>query len=226
MIKMMHQRSLFSIALLVIGLFVTPLLHASSEADTSQQLRPGETSLPNVIVENAIQRMFASVKEVIEEHGAVTPAKMSELVEEIVMPIVDEPVMAQFVLGRTWTQMSSSQKREFIQLFKEVMIHTYAGALSEVIKFKPNFFPFKHDASAQRVTIRLEITRPEGPAVPMQFRLRQTRDGWKVYDALVDGISLVANYRNLYADIVRNESIEGMLKKMRTERDAAISEAQ
>lgn len=195
---------------------------AAARDSASQQLRPGETSLPNVIVENAINRMFESVRRENDAHGTVSVAKVSEMVEEIVMPIVDEEVMAQFVLGRTWTQMSEVQRKEFIQLFKDVMIYTYAGALSEFVYYKPNFFPFKHDSSAQRVTIRLEIARPEGPAVPMQFRLRQTREGWKVYDALVDGISLVANYRNLFADIVRTDGIEGMLQKMRADRDAAV----
>lgn len=201
---------------------ITVPASAATRDGASQQLRPGETSLPNVIVENAINRMFESVRRENDTHGTVSVAKVSEMVEEIVMPIVDEEVMAQFVLGRTWTQMSEAQRKEFIQLFKDVMIYTYAGALSEFVYYKPNFFPFKHDSSAQRVTIRLEITRPEGPAVPMQFRLRQTREGWKVYDALVDGISLVANYRNLFADVVRTNGIEGMLQKMRSDRDAAV----
>lgn len=216
-------RGLATVVFVVLAIsFGTAWASSDDKEESTQRLRPGETSLPNVIVENAINRMFESVRKENDLHGEISVAKVSELVETIVMPIVDDRVMAQFVLGRGWNDMTAAQHTEFIELFKDTMIRTYAGALSEFVYYQPNFFPFKHDAKAQRVNVRLEIDRPEGPSVPLQFRLRQTREGWKVYDALVDGISLVANYRTSFADIIRNEGIDGMFKRMYKERDEAI----
>jgi phospholipid transport system substrate-binding protein len=213
---------LVGVALPITGVYAEetgqPASQSTAESDNgNKRVLPGETSLPNVMVETAIVRMFDAVKAENEQNGEISVERVRELVEDIVMPIIDEQMMSQWVLGRNWTQMTPAQRKEFIHLFKDLLIRTYASALSDYVYFKTQFFPFKHDANAKKVTVRMEIARTDGSAIPFQFRLRNSRDGWKVYDALVDGISLVQNYRTTFADMIRSSGVEGMLKRLREE---------
>ena len=193
-----------------------------SDAAAAQKIQPGETALPNVVVHSSITRLFDAVKAENEKSGAISVDKVRELVEDIVMPNVDEQVMSRWVVGKHWRKMSKAQKKEFIGLFKDLLIRTYASSLSEYVYYKINFFPFKHKATKKKATVKMEIERTEGPAVPIQFKLRKSKKGdWKVYDVLVDGISLVANYRSTFASIIKKDGVEGVLKKLRSEKTDA-----
>ncbi len=193
---------------------VGPISNCKYTFDVTELL-PGETDRPNVIVRTSITKLFCA----IEAEGKDVPIeRVKVLVEEIVIPSVGTEIMSRWVLGKNWRKLKKSQKREFISLFKGLLVRTYAGSLSKYVGFKVTYLPYKHEVKAKKANVKLAIERADGPEIPLAFKLRKDRDGkWKVYDALVDGISLVANYRTTFGSIIKKKGVNVLLDKLRND---------
>ncbi len=177
------------------------------------------TTLPNEVVKTTVDSLFDAIrKEKTANDGKELPSeRVKELVEDLVIPSVDFVVMSRWVVGKYWRKMTKPQKKEFTLLFRELLIKTYAGSLPEFVDYKINYFPYKHDIKAKKASIRMEIDRTDGPKVPIAFKLRKNKKGvWKVYDVLVDGISLVANYRTTFSSIAKKKGVSALIKKLKS----------
>ena len=173
-----------------------------------------ETDEPNKVVRSTITRLFCELE---AEGEGVSEERVRKLVEEIVIPSVGTQLMSQWVLGRNWKKLSREQKIEFIKLFKELLVRTYAGSLSQYIGMKITYMPFKQMTKSRKATVKLSIARDGASEVPLAFKLRRLKDGsWKVYDALVDGISLVANYRTTFNSIIQKDGVDALFKKLKS----------
>lgn len=233
----MEARSLFSINWLVkkITLSVFIILcssagYAGEVADEAGKKTSAtqETTMPNQIIQSTIDALFNTIrKEKAENKVEELPnARVKELVEEIVMPSVDFIVMSRWVVGKYWRKMTNAQKKEFTLLFKGLLIKTYAGSLSEFVDYKINYFPYKHDVKAKKVSVRMEIERTEGPEIPLVFKLRKNKKKqWKVYDVLIDGISLIANYRTTFSSIAKKKGVPALIDKLKLGRAEKEAEA-
>ncbi|THB73980.1 MAG: ABC transporter substrate-binding protein [Gammaproteobacteria bacterium] len=197
-----------------------------STAVFADEMAPKQTAMPNELVRTTVDSLFDAIKkERAENEGKDLPSsRVKELVEELVIPSVDFVVMSRWVVGKYWRKMSKEQKKEFTLLFRDLLIKTYAGSLPEFVDYKVNYFPYKHDAKSKKVSIRMEIERTDGPKVPIAFKLRKNKKSlWKVYDILVDGISLIANYRTTFSSIAKKKGVSGLIDKLKTgeaEKDA------
>ncbi len=225
----MEAKSLFSVhwwvKKITLSVFVVLCSSASyagdAENDKAERIvsETQETTMPNQIVQSTIDALFNTIrKEKTEKNINELPNdRVKELVGEIVIPSVDFVVMSRWVVGKYWRKMTKEQKKEFTLLFKELLIKTYAGSLSEFVDYKINYFPYKHDVKAKKVSVRMEIERTEGPEIPLSFKLRKNKKNqWKVYDVLIDGISLIANYRTTFSSIIRKKGVSAFIDKLKS----------
>ncbi len=223
----MEAKSFFSVRWLVkkitLSVFIVLCSSVSYAGDADKDkvekivAETQETTLPNQIVQSTIDALFNTIRrEETEKNIEDLPSeRMKELVDEIVIPSVDFVVMSRWVVGKYWRKMTKSQKKEFTLLFKQLLIKTYAGSLSEFVDYKINYFPYKHDIKAKKVSVRMEIERTEGPEIPLAFKLRKNKKNqWKVYDVLIDGISLIANYRTTFSSIIKKKGVSALIDKL------------
>ncbi len=138
------------------------------------------------------------------------------LVQEKVVPHFDFRRMTRSALGRFWRQATEGQKARLTQEFRELLVRTYAVMLLGYSDERIEYLPFRGRPGDKRVVVRTKVhTRDGAPPVPIDYRLYRNRAGeWKVYDVVVDGVSLVSNYRGTFAAEIRKGGIEGLIASL------------
>ena len=142
------------------------------------------------------------------------PGRIYGLVENIVLPHFDFETMSRWVLGKYWRQASEDQQLRFTQEFRTLLVRTYATALLEYSNEEIQFLPLNAPAEADEVAVRTEIKPKSGPSIPINYSLHVRGNSWKVFDVVIEGVSLVANYRGSIGDQVRKEGIDAVIQKL------------
>lgn len=139
-------------------------------------------------------------------------AEINRLVDEYVLPYVDLEKTTRLAAGRYWRQASATQQKDLVQAFKGTLIRTYSGALAN---FDPasqlKTLPFRGDPKADDVVVRSVLSQGNGPSVGIDYRLEKTAEGWKIYDLNVEGIWLIQNYRNQFAQQISQNGVQGLI---------------
>ena len=190
------------------GLFVAMQLYFSS------LLAAADIVAPDVVLKQTSDEVIAIIKDRREELKE-DPGLVYELVNEYILPHLDEVTIAKLALGKNWRAASREQKIEFINEFRNLVIRTYGKSLSEFSDQEINYFPVKMKEGEKKVVVKSEVLQPGGPSIPVSYRMRIKDDAWKVYDLSIDGVSLVTSYRGTFDQEVRKGGIEGLLKYLK-----------
>lgn len=142
------------------------------------------------------------------------PLYVNELIDELVLPHFDFERMSRWVLGKHWRKATDDQKKRFIAEFKNLLVRTYANSLLEYSDQKIEYLPFRGSPADEEVTVRSEIAQPGGFPIPITYKLYKPGADWKVFDVLIDEVSLVSNYRTSFSREIRNGSIDALIKKL------------
>lgn len=171
--------------------------------------RPEE--LVRSTTEDVLAKLEANKKELKEDPDAV-----ATLVQEHVLPHFDFRAMSQMVLARNWRTASEDQRERFVDAFRQLLIHTYGSSLAEYSGERIEFRPMHSDPESGRVTVSMRIHTGEGPAIPVDYKLYQ-RNGkpWQVFDVVVDGVSLVQNYRGSFASEVKRKGVDALIERIK-----------
>ncbi len=141
--------------------------------------------------------------------------KAVELVETRVLPHFDFAHMTRLAVGRDWKTASPEQKATLTQEFKTLLVRTYSNALTQYRNQQIDFKPLKAKPEDTDVVVRTEVRQPGAKAVQIDYNLEKQPEGWKVYDVLVAGVSLVTNYRDDFGKEVRAGGIDGLIKSLK-----------
>jgi len=137
--------------------------------------------------------------------------KILDLVEQKVLPNFDFEHMTQLAVGRHWPKATPEQKEALVMEFRTMLVRTYSSALSSVADYQIEFKPFKAAAGATEVTVSTEVSKPGAPPIPIDYRMERADGAWKVFDVLVDNVSLVTVYRNSFNSEVRRSGVDGLI---------------
>ncbi len=181
--------------------------------------------------EAAIQNVSESLKTFLQnnrERIKTDKAYVYQLANEVVAPHVDFNRLSGLALGKHWRRATAEQKQKFMQQFQRLLVRTYATAFREFGEWSLRFFP-RHDAAdAKKVLVRSEVVRSGAPPVSVKYRMHQKDGAWLVYDIVIEGISLVTNYRTTFAKEVRRNGMNGLIEritKLNNQRVAASQQA-
>ncbi len=154
---------------------------------------------PQKVVMQTAENVLAEVTQRKEELEA-DASLIYPLVERTVVPRFDFDSMARSAMGRFWRKASAAQQRRIVAEFQELLVRTYATALLGYSGQAIEYPPMKLADGAQKVMVPTKITAEGGPPIPINYRLKLDGEaGWMVYDVVIDGISLVTNYRSTFA---------------------------
>jgi len=139
------------------------------------------------------------------------PGEIYSLVEKYVLPRFDFELISRYVLGRYWKQATGAQQTAFVEQFRNLMVRTYAHALLNYSDQNFRFEPAKMDADPKRATVTMIVSQKGAPDIPIEYRLYVDGGGdWKVYDVVIDGLSLVSNYRTSFSSHIKRMGLQGL----------------
>lgn len=170
---------------------------------------------PEQLIKNTADRVLSEIKANAAQYKQ-DPSKLYALVDEVVLPHFDFAAMTDLALGRYKNKVDASQKPLIVNEFRVLLVRTYGKALLEYNDQVIVYLPMEGSEADGEVTVKTEIEQAGGFPIPLNYSLRQSDQGWKIYDISVDDISLVTNYRSSFARQIRKNGVEGLVEVLRT----------
>jgi phospholipid transport system substrate-binding protein len=176
---------------------------------------------PDVLAKNTTNDVLRIVKQ-DKEIKSGNNQKILGLVEQVILPNFDFQQMTRLAVGQNWRKATPEQQAGLVNEFRTMLVRTYSASLSSVTDYQIEFKPLKAAASATDVTVNTQVSKPGAPPIPIDYRMEKQADGWKVYDVLVDNVSMVTVYRNSFNSEVRKGGVEGLLAAL-SRRNSPVS---
>jgi len=138
-------------------------------------------------------------------------ARLHEMIAENVLPHFDLELMGRWTLGKYWRNAKLQQREEFVREFRALLIRSYGSALFDYADAEIVYLPFRMKDDETRVKVHTELSRPNENSVKITYNLHSTTSGWKVYDVVIEGVSLVTNYRSSFMSKVRQDGLDQLI---------------
>ena len=189
----------FEICIFTFMLFIAPLTRAQAGAPLD---------LVRTTVDRAIQ--------ILKDPKLSSPDKKQERVDrlrEALAAVFDYGEMAKRALGPHWRQRTRAEQEEFVKLFRDFLERVYSDKIGLYGGEKVRFGREVMDNEFAQV--ESTIIQPKGEEIAVVYKLRQVNGQWKVYDAVVENISIINNYRSQFDRVISSSSYEALVKRLR-----------
>ena len=177
---------------------------------------------PDELVKRTAEDVLATVKSDADIQAG-NQDKIFALAEEKIVPNFNFDKVSRLVLGKNWTKATPEQKTAFQAEFRTLLIRTYATALSKYKNQTIDYKPLRMADGATSVSVKTAIVQPGGQPIAVDYSLEKKADAWKVYDIVIEGVSLVTNYRGQFAQEIRQNGLDSLIKKLGDKNKAAAA---
>jgi phospholipid transport system substrate-binding protein len=172
----------------------------------------GYAATPKETVESGVNKLLGTLGDP-EFKAKTKDAQIAQIGEEI-SAIFDFKELSRRTLGRNWKKMKPEQRKEFVELFKELLQGVYADRL---LAYSDQKILFEKETMLKkgRAEVQSFLQTSDGKKIPLFYRLTDKSGSWKVYDVIIEGVSMVKNYRTQFRKILSKDSIEKLLEILR-----------
>jgi len=184
--------------------FLSSILAASALA---QDLAPDEL----------VRKVTADVLDTIQADKDLLAGdrkKALALAEQKIIPLVDFREAAQLAMGKSWYKATPAQQTQVVDGFRSMLVRIYSNAIDVYRGQKMKVLPVRLPQGATDVVVRNQYLRQGRPPVAVEYAMKKTPQGWKIYDISVEGVSLVLTYRAEFEQITRDSGIDGLIKRL------------
>lgn len=168
---------------------------------------------------DAMRGTIDEVLRILADKELKKPAKTNErrqLLEKVVGERFDYHEMSRRSLGAPWGNLSEPEKQEFVSLFQTLLVNTYADKIESYSGEGVQYINERTEKEYAEVRTRVMTGKTE---IPLDYRLLNKGSAWRVYDVVVDGVSLVNNYRGQFSKILRTGSYADLIDQLRKKSD-------
>ncbi len=164
----------------------------------------------------AMKRTIEQVLKVLGDESLKAPERAQErlkTLETIIEKRFDYKEIGKRTLGRHWQKLNEAEREEFMSLFQQFLSKTYAGNVDGYSGEQVEYT--KERRKGDFAEVQTTVSSPKS-VISLYYRLLKRSTTWKVYDVVIDGVSLVKNFRSQFGRIIEAESVEGLLEKLRS----------
>ena len=193
--------------------FATAPLPAGAQAQAQGAQGQPDMMAPDILVKT----VTLEVVDIIQKDKDIQKGdrkKVIALIETKVLPHFNFQAMTASAVGRNWDKANAEQKLRLNEEFRTLLVRTYSSALSAYSNQKFDFRPLRAKPADTDVTINVRVLQPGAQPVTIDYDMEKRPNGWKVWDVRVGGISLVANYRTEFDNVVREKGVDGLIKAL------------
>ena len=195
----------FSAAIGILG-FAFP---AEAAGGPDNPDNPEITAAPRQLITETANEIVA----VLANREASSEERIKKI-EEIAYEIFDFTTMSKLVLARNWKKMSKEQRGDFVREFKRHLARTYGTRLDRYDQEEVEVYGSQVEVRND-VSIKTRIVGGQFDAAEVSYRLRERKDRWRIIDVVIEGVSLVSNYRSQFAEVLNSGTIDDLLTKLR-----------
>lgn len=167
--------------------------------------------------EALVRKVTDDVLETVKSDKALQAGdrkKALALAEQKVLPHVDFREATRLAVGRAWNTAHPEQQEKLVTEFRAMLVRIYSNAIDVYRGQTLKVQPVKMAPGATDVTVRNQYLSPGRPPVAVEYAMRKTPEGWKIYDIVVENVSLVLTYRAEFDQVVRKSGVDGLIKRM------------
>lgn len=183
------------------------VLALAAAAQPAQELGPEE------LVRKVTEEVFAAIKS-DKALAAGDRQRALKLAEEKILPHIDFQQATRLAVGRAWAQATPEQRKRLVEEFRAMLVRTYSNAVDAYRGQTMTVLPSRNKPGDIEATVRNQYQRPGSKPIEIDYQMHKTDQGWKIYDITVEGISLVLTYRSEFDAVVRQEGIDGLIKRL------------
>ncbi len=176
---------------------------------------PGYAGPPTDSMKSTIDEVLRIVKEKELKQPEKTE-KRRHLLEKVVSARFDYTEMSRRALGAPWNQLTDQQKQEFVDLFQTLLTNSYADKVETYSGEGVQYLNERTEKEYAEVRTKVLSGKTE---IPLDYRMINRANDWRVYDVVVDGVSLVNNYRGQFTKILRASSYSDLVDQLRKKSD-------
>jgi phospholipid transport system substrate-binding protein len=162
-------------------------------------------------VKASVERVLKVVRDP-ELRKPANAEKRRAQIREVAQTIFDFEELSRRALGRHWAARTPAERKRFTELFTDLLEHNYVSKIESYSGEKVLYLPEQVDGDT--ITVRSRLVTQKGAEVPLDYRMQKGGDRWQAYDVLVEGVSLVANYRTQFNSIINRSSYAGLVKRL------------
>ncbi len=166
-----------------------------------------DRSSPTGVVQTVVDKVLTALKD-----DSLEQETRRAKIRELIAPHFDFQAMSRSILAKNWKKASRVQRDRFIELFSNLLENTYIVAMEAYTNQKIVIAGEKR--KGKRALVKTVIKQDTGVATPINYRMRQNADGWYAYDVVIEGVSLVSNYRSTFRTIVKRDGMDGLLAQL------------
>jgi phospholipid transport system substrate-binding protein len=169
--------------------------------------------------QQAIQVASAKLQQKLQDKSFTKDfAKITQFVNEVIYPHTDFDRISELVLGKIWKTATNDERERFKHEFQTLLVRTYSRAFVEFNDWSVRFLPLEMGTDERKVIVKTEVLQPGIQPIGVNYRMLLSDGEWKAYDIMIEGVSLVTNYRSTFATEVQtkgslNAVIEGLVKR-------------
>jgi phospholipid transport system substrate-binding protein len=168
---------------------------------------------PEELVRKVTQDVLDAIRS-DKQLAAGDKQKALKLAEEKVLPLIDFEEAARLAVGRAWAQATPEQRKKLVEEFRKMLVRTYSNAISAYEGQTMKVLPVRMKPGDTEVTVHNQYIRAGGTPLPVDYQMHKTDQGWKIYDITVEGVSLVLTYRSEFDAVVKQQGIDGLIKRL------------
>jgi phospholipid transport system substrate-binding protein len=173
----------------------------------------GAGSGPTEQLKGAIDRVLQALEDPALK-GEARAAERHRALRRIADEIFDFDEMARRAMAQHWRSLTETQRKEFVGLFSDLLEHSYTSKI-ELYGGERIQYPAER-IEGDFATVYTQLITKKGTEVPIDYRMLRREDRWRVYDVSIEGVSLVANYRTQFNNVIRTSSYDELLRRVRS----------
>ncbi len=168
---------------------------------------------PDAMVKRIADEVLAIIRS-DKDVASGNQQKVVALAEQKVLPHFDFTRMTRLAVGRNWNQANDAQKEALTKEFRTMLVRTYSSSLTAYKNQTIQVKPLAMSPNDKETTVRTQVIQQGGPPIPIDYAMEKSDSGWKVYDVVIDGASLVTTYRGSFNDQIQRSGMDGLLKTL------------
>ena len=188
---------------------VAPLALAEADGGQDPQQLVADT------IDQLVDRLKANSDRIHEDSSIAY-----QISDELVAPHIDFPRVTRLVVGKYWQSASEQQRQALIAEVQSLLIRSYVTAMTSYAdqivakKDRINYLPSRYKTGDKKASVRANITLDSGQAVEVQYQLYNGGGKWRIYDIVIEGVSMAITYRTSFGEQIKRNGLDSLIAEL------------